>query len=285
MSTISAGPSSAATVPAKAMISVRRGSLAAFAAAGLLVAMGAGLLLATSDHLVDPIAFGLQLAVMVVGWFSAALYWLVRRPGNRLGLFLLALAVATAALSLQGATQPQLRSIGVLADWPSVLLVFYVIFAFPEGRIASRFGWALLGAISLEILASYSPRSSSRRSSMAFSACRLQRCVSRERLHDRRSADDRRRSFQQGHLGVLPVRGLLRKPRLPDLPASDGDAAAEAGTPACLRPGSDGHRSGRGLLRSPRRAGARGCGPALEWAGWPPSVTAQCHTDFCFRSW
>ncbi len=49
----------------------------------------------------------------VVGWFSAALYWLVRRPGNRLGLFLLALAVALAAVSLQGATQPQLRSIGV----------------------------------------------------------------------------------------------------------------------------------------------------------------------------
>ena len=116
MSTISVGPSSAATVPAKAMISVRRGSLAAFAAAGLLVAMGAGLLLATSDHLVDPIAFGLQMAVTVVGWFSAALYWLVRRPGNRLGLFLLALAVALAAISLQGATQPHLRSIGVLAD-------------------------------------------------------------------------------------------------------------------------------------------------------------------------
>ena len=157
MSTISAGPSSAATVPAKAMISVRRGSLAAFAAAGLLVAMGAGLLVATSDHLVDPIAFGLQVAVKVVGWFSAALYWLVRRPGNRLGFFLLALAVATAAISLQGATQPQLRSIGVLADWPLFFLVFFAIFAFPEGRIASRFAWALLGAIALEQLESYLP--------------------------------------------------------------------------------------------------------------------------------
>ena len=155
MSTISVGPSSAATVPAKAMISVGRGSLAAFAAAGLLVAMGAGLLLATSDHLVDPTAFGLQLAVTVVGWFSAALYWLVRRPGNRLGLFLLALAVALAAVSLQGATQPQLRSIGVLADSASFLLVFYVILAFPEGRIPGRLGWALLGAISLGVLESY----------------------------------------------------------------------------------------------------------------------------------
>ena len=155
MSTISVGSSGAATVPAKAMIAVRRGSLAAFAAAGLLVAMGAGLLLATSDHLVDPTAFGLQLAVTVVGWFSAALYWLVRRPGNRLGLSLLVLAVALAAVSLQGATEPQLRSIGVLADLVSFLLVFYVILAFPEGRIPGRLGWVLLGAISLGALESY----------------------------------------------------------------------------------------------------------------------------------
>ena len=152
MSTISVGSSGAATVPAKAMIAVRRGSLAAFAAAGLLVAMGAGVLLATSAHLVDPTAYGLQVAVMVVGWFSAALYWLVRRPGNRLGLFLLALAVAVAAVSLQGATQPHLRSIGVLANSAVFLLVFYVIFAFPQGRIASRLGWALLGAMTLESL-------------------------------------------------------------------------------------------------------------------------------------
>ena len=157
MSMISAGPSGAATVPAQGMISVRRGWKAAFAAAGLLVALGAGLLVATSDHLVDPIAFGLHVAVMVVGWFSAALYWLVRRPGNRLGLFLLAVAVGTAVMSLQGATQPDLRSIGVLADWLFVLLVFYVVFAFPEGRIESRVGWVLLGAMALERLESYVP--------------------------------------------------------------------------------------------------------------------------------
>ena len=128
-----------------------------FALGGLLVAIGAGLLVATSDHFVDPIAFGLQVAVLVVGWFSAALYWLVRRPGNRLGLFLLAVAVCTAVMSLQGANQPQLHSIGVLADWLFVLLVFYVIFAFPAGRIESRVGWALLGATALERLESYVP--------------------------------------------------------------------------------------------------------------------------------
>ena len=287
VSSISAGASSASTVPAKAMISVRRGSLAAFAAAGLLVAIGAGLLLATSDHLVDPIAFGLQVAVIVVGWFSAALYWLVRRPGNRLGLVLLALAVATAAISLQGATQPQLRSIGVLADWPLLLLVFYVIFAFPEGRIASRFGWALLGAMSLATLASYPPRSSSRRSSMAslpLAGCNAACPANGFMIADRPTIADG--LFSSDITAYLPVRGLLRNPRLPDLPAGDGDAAAEAGTPACLRPGSDGHLSGPGLLRS----------PSSSWCTWMRArsrtglaghhrLQRDCHTDFCFRSW
>ena len=139
------------------MILARRGVPAAFAVGVLLVAIGAGLVVVTSDHLVDPIGFGLWLAVMVVGWFGAALYWLVRRPGNRLGLVLLAVAVCTVVMSLQGATEPRLHGIGVLADWLFVLLVFYVVFAFPAGRIESRVGWALLGATALERLESYIP--------------------------------------------------------------------------------------------------------------------------------
>ena len=135
----------------------RRGVLIACALGGLLLAIGAGLLVATSDHLVDPTGFGLWLAVTVAGWFGAALYWLVRRPGNRLGLVLLAVAVCTVVMSLQGANQPQFHDIGVLADWLFVVVVFYVVFAFPEGRIESRVGWALLGATALERLASYIP--------------------------------------------------------------------------------------------------------------------------------
>ena len=94
----------------------------------------------------------------------------------------------------------------------------------------------LLGAIGAQRLESYVP-------SLLFSPVvngnfphrRLQRCVSRERLHDRRSADDRRRSSRQRHHDLLPVRGPLRNLRLPDLPPGDGDSAAQAGTPACLR--------------------------------------------------
>jgi signal transduction histidine kinase len=149
---VSAGTVSAGTISA---ILVRRDVLIALASGGVLVAIGAGLLLATSDHLVHPIAYGLMIAVMVAGSFGAALYWLVRRPGNRLGVLLLALGIATAAVSLQGASEPHLHSIGALADSAWFLLAYYVVFAFPEGRIGSRFGWALMGAILLYYLDRY----------------------------------------------------------------------------------------------------------------------------------
>ena len=131
---------SAATVSASAAtistILARRGVLIAAAIACVLVAIGAGLLLATSDHLVDPLAYGIQRAVIIVGWSSAALYWLVRRPGNRLGLAFVALALASVVMSLQGASDPLLHSIGVFGDFPSFVLAYFVIFAFPDGRLA-----------------------------------------------------------------------------------------------------------------------------------------------------
>ena len=138
-----ASPSTFSTILA------RRGVLTALAIGWLLVAIGAGLLLATSDHLVDPIAYGIQRAAIIVGWSSAALYWLVRRPGNRLGLAFVALALASVVMSLQGASDPLLHSIGVFGDFPSFVLAYFVIFAFPHGRLAGTperlllAGWVL----------------------------------------------------------------------------------------------------------------------------------------------
>ena len=134
----------------------RRSTLAALAAGGLLAAVGGGLLLATSDHLVDPVAYGIQIAVMVVGTVGAALYWLVRRPGSRLGLALLALAVATIIIALQGASQPLLHSIAVLVEPALFLLAYYVVFAFPDGR-AGRVEKLLLGALTLYFLVGFVP--------------------------------------------------------------------------------------------------------------------------------
>jgi drug/metabolite transporter (DMT)-like permease len=61
----------------------RREVIAAVAIAGLVAGVGGGVLLATSGHLVRPVAYGLQASVMIVGSVGVALYWAVRRPGNR----------------------------------------------------------------------------------------------------------------------------------------------------------------------------------------------------------
>ena len=86
MSTVVAPRTSVSNVPTVGSIPLRREALAAIAVGGLVAAVGGGLLVATSDHLVDPVAFGTQLSLMLVGTVAAALYWLVRRPTNRLGV-------------------------------------------------------------------------------------------------------------------------------------------------------------------------------------------------------
>jgi signal transduction histidine kinase len=145
MSTVVAGQGSIPAVPAGAAIPARRAAVRSLAIAGLLAAVGGGILLATSGHLADPTDYAIQVTAMVAGTVAAALYWLVRRPGNSLGFALVALAVATATVSLQGATQPLLHSIGVAADSAVFLLAYYVVFAFPDGRVA-RLEQVILGA-------------------------------------------------------------------------------------------------------------------------------------------
>jgi signal transduction histidine kinase len=145
------------TVPAATTVPLRRAALIAIGVGGLVAAVGGGLLVATSDHLVDPAAFGVQLALMIVGTVSAALYWLVRRPGNRLGWALLALAAATAVDTLQGASAPVLHTIGVVSEVAIFLLTYYVVFAFPDGRVGGLFEKALLAGFSLYFLVGFGP--------------------------------------------------------------------------------------------------------------------------------
>jgi signal transduction histidine kinase len=156
MSTVAAEQASVSAAHIATTYFTRRSTLAAIAGASLLAAVGGGLLLATSDHLVDPVAYGIQVAVMVVGTVGAALHWLVRRPGNRLGIALLALAVATAAIALQGASNPLLHSTAVLVEPALFLLAYYVVFAFPDGR-AGRVEKLLLGALTLYFLVGFVP--------------------------------------------------------------------------------------------------------------------------------
>jgi hypothetical protein len=156
MSTIAAPQASPVTLRAWSLLA-DPGVRIAIAASGLVAAVGGGLLLATSDHLVDPVAYGLQVAIMVIGTVAAALVWLKRRPANGVAPLLLALALATAAVSLQGVSDPVLHSLGVLADPAVVLLAYVVVFAFPDGRLTGRAERLLLAGWALYLVIEFAP--------------------------------------------------------------------------------------------------------------------------------
>jgi hypothetical protein len=157
VSTLVAEQASVSSVPTAASLPLRRGAMVAIALGGLVAAVGGGLLVATSDHLADPLAFATQLSLMIVGTVGAALFWLVRRPGNRLGWALLALAAATAVLTLEGASSPLLHTLGVTIEPAFFLLAYYVVFAFPDGRLRGRWEQALLAAMTLYFLTGFVP--------------------------------------------------------------------------------------------------------------------------------
>jgi signal transduction histidine kinase len=128
----------------------------AIALGGLAVAVGAFLLLATAGHLVDPVAFGIQLSLMVTGTVAAALVWIKRRPGNRVGVLLLVFAVVTAGVALEGANDELLHSLGIVLEPVFFLLGYLVVFAFPAGR-TGRAEQLLLAGMALYFLVGFVP--------------------------------------------------------------------------------------------------------------------------------
>ena len=157
MTTIAATAGSRTEPLGAATALAARRAMVAIGVAGLLAGIGGGVLVATSGHLVHPLAYGLEIAVVVVGTVGVALYWMVRRPGNRIALLLLAYASCVAVLSLQGASSPVLHSIGVLFDAAIFLLGFYLVFVFPEGILVGVLEKVLLGAVAWALLASFLP--------------------------------------------------------------------------------------------------------------------------------
>ena len=145
MSTYAGQLESASTLPAERVLE-RRLTRYLIAIGGVLAGVGACVLVATSDHLVDPLAYGLLLADAIIGTVAVAIYWLVRRPGSRMALILLVLAAAFVGVSLQGAASPLLHSIGVLFDAVIFTLAYYAVFAFPHGRLVSPLDKLLIAA-------------------------------------------------------------------------------------------------------------------------------------------
>jgi signal transduction histidine kinase len=130
---------------------------AAVATTGVVAAAGAGVLVATSDHLVHPLPYALEISVILAGTVAVALYWAIRRPGNRIAVLLLAYAAAVAGIALQGAASPLIHSVGVVFDAVVFFLGYYVIYVFPAGRVAGALEKVLLGAIAWTLVVSFLP--------------------------------------------------------------------------------------------------------------------------------
>jgi signal transduction histidine kinase len=147
---------SASTLPAESVLD-RRLTRYLIAIGGLLSGVGAFALVATSDHLIDPLGYGLLLADAIIGTVAVAIYWVVRRPGSRMAPILLVLAAAYVGISLQGTASPLLHSIGVLFDPVIFTLTYYAVFAFPHGRLVSPLDKVLVAAPLVVVFTSFLP--------------------------------------------------------------------------------------------------------------------------------
>ncbi len=130
---------------------------AAIVAVSLVTAVSGGMLLATSDHLAKPVAYGLQMGITLLGAGLAAAVWLKRRPGNRVASYLLAYALAVAIVALQGTSNELLHSLGVLVEPAFFLLGYIIVFAFPAGRPIGVPERLILAGMSLYFLVGFVP--------------------------------------------------------------------------------------------------------------------------------
>ena len=111
----------------------------------------------TSEHLDKPAAAGVYWSYLIAASSAVGLYWWIRRPGSRFGPLLLLMGLLTWVVSWQGADNPLLFDIGVLAEAPFFVLTFYLFLAFPMGRLEPRAARWLMGALVLGVLAFFLP--------------------------------------------------------------------------------------------------------------------------------
>ena len=131
--------------------------LALAGSAGLAAGLGAFALLASSDHLVHPLGYGLLVANVVLSSTAAGIVWLVRRPASRVGVLLLLLAASASVVGLQGVSSPVLHSVGVLFDAVLFLVAYWAVFAFPHGRLEGPVDRLLLLAPTVVVVISFVP--------------------------------------------------------------------------------------------------------------------------------
>jgi signal transduction histidine kinase len=104
----------------------------------------------TSGHVEHPVATALYYSYLAVAPMLIGLYWWRRRPASLFGPLLVAFGIVAWVVSWQSANWPLVFDLGVLGDAPLTFLTFYLLLAFPSGRlesVADRFlmgGWAVV---------------------------------------------------------------------------------------------------------------------------------------------
>jgi len=90
-----------------------------------------------------------QKADFIVGPIGVGLYWMHRRPGNRMGLLLIVLGLLGVPYILASSSDPTLFGIGVLAEDPLYVMAYIVILAFPTGRLEGRLEWLVIAMLAV----------------------------------------------------------------------------------------------------------------------------------------
>ena len=124
--------------------------------AGFFAGLGAGWLIATSNHLVYAVPYAVLAAVEVWSSVAIGLYYWSYRPTSRLGNLLVAYGFANAAIGLQGPSIPLVATLGVLAEVPGLILILWLILVYQGERLGDTGRW-ILASWGILVLALYGP--------------------------------------------------------------------------------------------------------------------------------
>jgi len=119
-------------------------ALASIAVVSALVAFWVTL---RAGFLAYPAWLAFQKADFILGPIGVGLYWMNRRPANRLGLLMVVLGLFGIPYILESSSNPTLFSVGSLTEFPLWLTITIVTLAFPSGRLERLPEWLIITAV------------------------------------------------------------------------------------------------------------------------------------------
>src|SRR3954454_22052979 len=150
-------PAAVLDLPASLALGGRRIRTGAFGMAIVALAAVSAVLAATSGHVQHPTATSLYYGYLVAASLLAALCWHVRRPSSSFGPLLAAFGLSAWAISWQSSDWPLPFDLAVLADAVYFTLTYYLLLAFPSGRLGTWVNRRLIAACGVVAAAFFLP--------------------------------------------------------------------------------------------------------------------------------